>query len=98
MSNNTNGTVTQSSGKLNEQAITLINAIQSAGGTEDFVSRNAIAKILGKSRLSASDTAVLDLLASLGFIDRAERTTSAPSGYKIVYRVTPEQMAIIEIS
>lgn len=86
----------QISGKLNEQAVMLINAINRAGGNDSFVSRNSIAKVLGKARLSASDTAVLDLLASLGFIERAERSTSAPSGYKIVYRVTTEQLAIVD--
>jgi hypothetical protein len=82
-------------GRLNEQAIALIEAIGNAGGTDMYVSRSAIAKALGKPRLSASDTAVLDLLASLGFIDRGEQETNAPSGYKIVYRVTPEQLIYI---
>jgi len=85
-------------GKLNDQAIILITAINDAGGTSRFVSRNTIAQVLGKSRLSASDTAVLDLLASLGFIDRAEHKTNAPSGYKIVYRVTPEQLQVVRTS
>ncbi len=82
-------------GQLNEQAVALIEAIGNAGGTEMYVSRNTIAKALGKPRLSASDTAVLDLLASLGFIDRGEQETNAPSGYKIVYRVTEEQLTSI---
>lgn len=82
-------------GQLNEQAIMLIQAIDKAGGNDQFVSRNTIARALGKARLSASDTAVLDLLASLGYIERSEQKTSAPSGYKIVYRVTPEQLAVV---
>jgi len=81
-------------GHLNEQAVALIHAIGEAGGTEGFVSRNNIAQALGKARLSASDTAVLDLLASLGYIDRDERKTNAPSGYKIVYRVSEEQLTL----
>lgn len=83
-------------GQLNEQALALITAITDAGGSREFVSRNMIARVMGKSRLSASDTAVLDLLASLGYIDRSERKTSAPSGYKIVYKVTPEQLSHIQ--
>ena len=83
-------------GQLNPQAVTLITAIREAGGTDNYVSRNTIAKVMGKSRLSASDSAVLDLLASLGFIDRGERKTNAPSGYKIVYRVTQEQLTHVE--
>lgn len=74
-------------GKLNQQARELIDAVRAAGGVESFVSRAAVARALGKSRLSASDTAVLDLLGSLGYVQREERATSAPSGYKIVYRV-----------
>ncbi len=83
-------------GQLNEQAISLIYAIGDAGGTQEYVSRNTIAKKMGKARLSASDTAVLDLLASLGYIEREERQTSAPSGYKIVYRVSVEQLMQLE--
>ena len=51
-------------GTLNEQALGLIDAIRTAGGIESHVSRQAIAGAMGKPRLSASDTAVLDLLAS----------------------------------
>lgn len=85
-------------GKLNEQALMLIDGINKAGGNKAFVSRNSIARALGKPRLSASDTAVLDLLASLGYIERSEEKTSAPSGYKIVYRVTEEQLAALKVS
>ena len=83
-------------GTLNEQALGLIDAIRTAGGIESHVSRQAIAGAMGKPRLSASDTAVLDLLASLGYIEREERITSAPSGYKIVYRVSENQLQLIK--
>ncbi|MFZ4827599.1 MAG: hypothetical protein ACOYLB_09585 [Phototrophicaceae bacterium] len=83
-------------GTLNEQSLGLIDAIRTAGGITVYVSRQAIARSMGKPRLSASDTAVLDLLASLGYIEREERTTSAPSGYKIVYRVSDKHMQLVQ--
>lgn len=72
---------------LTPQAEKLIEGIEMAQGeSEEYVSRQEIARAIGKKRLNAAETAILDLLGAQGVVEIARRKTNAPSGFLYVYR------------
>lgn len=74
---------------LTPQAERLIEGIRDAQGKEtQYVSRQQIAHAIGKKRLNAAETAILDLLSAQGILEAQRRSTSAPSGFFYVYRTS----------
>ena len=72
---------------LTPQAERLIEGIRDAQRKDgQFVSRQEIARAIGKKRLNAAETAILDLLSAQGILQAQRRKTNAPSGYFYVYR------------
>lgn len=74
--------------ELTDHAERLLEAIRA--GNEQLVDRKFIAAQLGRSSLGGADIAILDLLAANGLIKAVEQDTRAPSGIKLLYRISGE--------